>query len=434
VEREGAQGVLVQFGGQTPLNAAMPLTRAGVRVLGTSVESLDASEDRRKFAGLLRELGIPQPDGWTATSLDEALAIARREGLPLLVRPSYVLGGRGMIVARSLDDVREAAASALESKSGPVLLDRYLGGLEVELDAVADGANLLVPALMEQIERAGVHSGDSLALLPARSVQPQTMSAIMDYAARISWALRVRGFLNIQLVIWQGIPYVLEVNLRASRTVPFVSKATGVPLVRLATEVMLGRSLAEFGYSGTVLLPPPPRWAVKAPVFSTGKLFGADPLLGPEMRSTGEVMGTGPTPAAALRKAFVAAGFPASLGRAMLLSVADRDKGEAADLAVQAIAQGFALLATPGTAATLASRGLGAQMVGAEEAVALVRSGRISVVVNTPTHGYRADRAGFGLRRAAVELNVPLVTSLDSARAMLEAFTSAVELELSPLA
>lgn len=287
---------------------------------------------------------------------------------------------------------------------------------------------------MEQIERAGVHSGDSLALLPARSVQPQTVSAIMDYAARISWALRVRGFLNIQLVIWRGIPYVLEVNLRASRTVPFVSKATGVPLVRLATEVMLGRSLAEFGYSGTILLPPPQRWAVKAPVFSTGKLFGADPLLGPEMRSTGEVMGTGPTPAAALRKAFVAAGFPASLSNAMLLSVADRDKGEAADLAVQAIAQGFALLATPGTAAALASRGLGAQMVGAEEAVAMVRSGRIGVVVNTPTHGYRADRAGFGLRRAAVELNVPLVTSLDSARAMLEAFTSAVELELSPLA
>ncbi len=433
VEREGAQGVLVQFGGQTPLNAAIPLALAGVRVLGTSVESLDVSEDRRKFAALLHELNIPQPDGWTATSLDEALAVALREGLPLLVRPSYVLGGRGMVVARSIDAVREAAAEALASKSGPVLLDRYLEGLEVELDAVADGTNMLIPALMEQIERAGVHSGDSLALLPARSVHPDTVRVIVDYATRISWALRVRGFLNIQFVIWQGIPYVLEVNLRASRTVPFVSKATGVPLVRLATEVMLGRSLAEFGYAGVTLLPPPARWAVKAPVFSTGKLFGADPLLGPEMRSTGEVMGTGPTPAAALRKAFVAAGFPPTLGRALLLSVADRDKAEAVDLASAASVAGFTLLATPGTAAALATRGIPALSVDPTEAVALVRSGKVGVVVNTPTHGYRSDRAGFALRRAASELNVPIVTSLETARAMLEAFTPSAELEPSAL-
>ncbi len=433
VEREGAQGVLVQFGGQTPLNAAIPLAQAGVRVLGTSVESLDISEDRRKFAALLQELNIPQPDGWTATSLDEALAIARREGLPLLVRPSYVLGGRGMIVARSIDAVREAATEALASKSGPVLLDRYLEGLEVELDAVADGTNLLVPALMEQIERAGVHSGDSLALLPARSVHPETVRVIIDYASRISWALGVRGFLNIQFVIWQGVPYVLEVNLRASRTVPFVSKATGVPLVRLATEVMLGRSLAEFGHAGITLLPPPARWAVKAPVFSTGKLFGADPLLGPEMRSTGEVMGTGVTPAAALRKAFIAAGFPPELGRTLLISVADRDKAEAADLAVAAAAAGFELLATPGTAAALAAHGIQARIVDGDEAVFMVRSGKVGVVVNTPTHGYRSDRAGFALRRAAFELNVPIVTALETARAMLEAFVLAAETDLVPL-
>ncbi|HET8679968.1 MAG TPA: carbamoyl-phosphate synthase large subunit [bacterium] len=430
VEREGAQGVLVQFGGQTPLNAAVPLTQAGVRVLGTSVESLDVSEDRRKFAALLRELRIPQPNGWTATSLDEALNIARREGLPLLVRPSYVLGGRGMIVARSMGDVREAATEALASQSGPVLLDRYLEGLEVELDAVADGTNLLVPALMEQIERAGVHSGDSLALLPARSVHPDTIGTIIEYASRISWALRVQGFLNIQFVIWEGKPYVLEVNLRASRTVPFVSKATGVPLVRLATEVMLGRSLAEFGYAGVTLLPPPVRWAVKAPVFSSGKLFGADPLLGPEMRSTGEVMGTGPTPAAALRKAFIAAGFPADLGRTLLISAGDRDKTDAADFALAAARAGFDLRATPGTAAALAAHGVPARIVGPEEAIALVRSRTIDVVVNTPTHGWRRDRPGFVLRRAASELNVPLLTSLETARAMLEAFAPATEMDL----
>jgi carbamoyl-phosphate synthase large subunit len=243
----------------------------------------------------------------------------------------------------------------------------------------------------------------------------------------------VRGFLNIQLVIWQGKPYVLEVNLRASRTVPFVSKATGVPMVRLATEVMLGRSLAELGHQGITLLGRPERWAVKAPVFSTGKLFGADPLLGPEMRSTGEVMGTGTTPAEALRRAFVAAGFPLEIGRALLVSVADRDKAEAVDLATTALAQGFTLLATPGTAAALAARGVTARIVSAQEAVALVRGGRVGAVFNTPTRGHRPDRAGFALRRAAVELNIPLLTSLDSARAMLEAYVSSAELEPFPL-
>jgi len=433
VEREGAQGVLVQFGGQTPLNAAIPLAVAGIRVLGTAPEALDVSEDRRKFSALLRELNIPQPQGWTATSLDEVMAIGRREGLPLLVRPSYVLGGRGMVIARSLDALEEAARDALVASSGPVLLDRYLEGLEVELDAVADGTNLVVPALMEQIERAGVHSGDSLALLPARSLSPETTGMIIEYAARISWALQVRGFLNIQVVIWQGKPYVLEVNLRASRTVPFVSKATGVPMVRLATEVMLGRSLAELGHQGVTLLGRPERWAVKAPVFSSGKLFGADPLLGPEMRSTGEVMGTGTTPAEALRRAFVAAGFPLQIGRALLVSVADRDKAEAVDLATTALTQGFTLLATPGTAAALAVRGVTARIVSAQEAVALVRGGGVGAVFNTPTRGHRPDRAGFALRRAAVELNIPLLTSLDSARAMLEAYVSSAEPAPFPL-
>jgi carbamoyl-phosphate synthase large subunit len=433
VEREGAQGVFVQFGGQTPLNAAIPLARAGIRILGTSPEALDISEDRRKFAALLRELDIPQPAGWTAETLDEVMAIAAREGLPLLIRPSYVLGGRGMVIARTMDEVHGAALQALAAESGPVLLDRYLEGLEVEMDAVADGTNLLIPALMEQIERAGVHSGDSLALLPARSVHPDVARVIVDYAARISWALRVRGFLNIQFVVWRGRPYVLEVNLRASRTVPFVSKATGVPLVQLATEVMLGRSLAEFGYPGVTLLPGPARWAVKAPVFSSGKLFGADPLLGPEMRSTGEVMGTGFTPAAALRKAFVAAGMPAAPKRSLLFSVADRDKVEAADVAVAAHEAGFGLVATPGTAAMIAAGGLAVDVVDTEEAALLVRSREVGAVVNTPTQGYQADRTGFAIRRVAFELNVPTFTSLDSARAMIEAFAAEPEPDLVPL-
>jgi carbamoyl-phosphate synthase large subunit len=433
VEREGAAGVLVQFGGQTPLVAALPLARAGVRILGTSPESLDISEDRRKFAALLRELNIPQPQGWTAATVEEVMAVGEREGLPLLVRPSYVLGGRGMVIARSAEELREAAVGALNGATGPVLLDRYLDGLEVELDGVADGTNLLVPALMEQIERAGVHSGDSLALLPARSVPPDTARLMVDYAARISWALQVRGFLNIQFVIWRGQPYVLEVNLRASRTVPFVSKATGVPLVRLATEVMLGRSLAEFGYGGVSLLPAPPRWAVKAPVFSSGKLFGADPLLGPEMRSTGEVMGVGATPAAALRKAFIAAGIPPRVRRALLLSVADRDKAGGAELAAAAHAAGFALAATPGTAAAIAARDVPVDVVPSAEAAAAVSGGRFGAVVNTPTRGYRRDRDGFALRRAACELHVPIFTTLDSARAFLEAFAGEPEQHLLPL-
>jgi carbamoyl-phosphate synthase large subunit len=425
VEREGAAGVLVQFGGQTPLNAAMPLAAAGVRVLGTSVESLDISEDRRKFAALLREIGIPQPEGWTATTLDEALAIAAREGLPLLVRPSYVLGGRGMIVARTIDDVRDAAMEALRTESGPVLLDRYLEGIEVELDAVADGTNLVVPAIMEQIERAGVHSGDSFALLPARSVHPDIVRQIVDYAARISWALQVRGFLNIQVVVWRNRPYVLEVNLRASRTVPFVSKATGVPMVRLATDAMLGRSLTESGYHGVVLLDPPKRWAVKAPVFSSGKLFGADPLLGPEMRSTGEVMGTGATPAEALRKAFLAAGLSRSRGSTMLLSVADRDKDDAIACAQEAAAAGFDIVATAGTAAALVAAGVPVTVVSADDAMRLVRERSVGVVVNTPTRGFASGREGFALRRAAFELGIPTLTSLQTARAFLEAFASA---------
>jgi carbamoyl-phosphate synthase large subunit len=425
VDREGAAGVLVQFGGQTPLNAAMPLAAVGVRVLGTPVESLDISEDRRKFAALLRELSIPQPEGWTATTLDEALAIAGREGLPLLVRPSYVLGGRGMVVARTIDDVRDAAMEALRAESGPVLLDRYLEGLEVELDAVADGTNLVIPAIMEQVERAGVHSGDSVALLPARSVHPDVVRQIVDYAARISWALQVRGFLNIQFVIWQGRPYVLEVNLRASRTVPFVSKATGVPMVRLATDAMLGRSLTDSGYHGVILLDPPAAWAVKAPVFSSGKLFGADPLLGPEMRSTGEVMGTGATPAEALRKAFLAAGISRSRGSAMLLSVADRDKEEATACAREAVHAGFDVLATAGTAAALMAAGVPVTVVSGDDAMRLVRERAVGVVVNTPTRGFASGREGFALRRAAFELGIPTLTSLQTARAFLEAFASA---------
>jgi carbamoyl-phosphate synthase large subunit len=278
-----------------------------------------------------------------------------------------------------------------------------------------------------------VHSGDSLALLPARSVHPDTARLIVDYAARISWALQVRGFLNIQFVIWRGQPYVLEVNLRASRTVPFVSKATGIPLVRLATEVMLGRSLAEFGHGGVTLLPAPRRWAVKAPVFSSGKLFGADPLLGPEMRSTGEVMGVGATPAAALRKAFVAAGIPLRVVRALLLSVADRDKPGAVELAVAAHAAGFALAATPGTAAAIAARGVPVEVVPSAEAVPAVASGRFGAVVNTPTLGYRRDREGFALRRVACELNIPAFTSLDSAHAFLEAFAGDPEDDLVAL-
>ncbi len=425
VERERVEGVFVQVGGQTALNLAGPLARAGVRILGTTVEDLDISEDRGKFYAVLHTLGIPCPAGGAARSVDEGRAIAGRLGYPLLVRPSYVLGGRGMqIVTNEEELVRYLREAVALNADHPVLIDAYLDGREVEVDAVSDGEGVYLPGVMEHIERAGVHSGDSLAVFPAVHVTAEERDQIVAHTVAIARALHVRGFLNIQFVIKDGTVYVLEANLRSSRTIPFVSKAAGVPLVPIAIRVMLGASLADLGYPGVTLLPPPTRISVKAPVFSMEKLHHVDVLLGPEMTSTGEVMGQNSSLSGALYRALLAAGVTIPRDGAMLASIADRDKAGAAPLIRRFADLGYAIFATDETARFLEREGVRAVRVsknGSDRtALRLIHEGAVSVVVNTPTRGKIPGRAGFTLRRAAFERHLPCFTSLDTASAFLE--------------
>jgi carbamoyl-phosphate synthase large subunit len=425
IARERVEGVLVQVGGQTALNLAGPLARHGVRILGTAADCLDVSEDREKFYALLGGLGVPCPAGTAARTVGEAMAAGTRLGFPLLVRPSYVLGGRGMQIVAAEGELAQYVRQAFAANPGhPVLMDRYLDGKEVEVDAISDGDGLYLPGVMAHIERAGVHSGDSLAVFPAQDIAPEEYDQIVAHTQTIARALRVRGFLNIQFVIKDGTVYVLEANLRSSRTVPFVSKAAGVPLVPIAVRVMLGASLAELGYAGVTLLPPPGRISVKAPVFSMEKLRQVDALLGPEMTSTGEVMGQDTTLAGALFRALIAAGVSVPTHRAVLASIADRDKAAAAPLLRRFAELGYTVFATDKTARFLRTQGVRATHVsknGADHtALHLVRDQAVSVVINTPTRGRVPGRAGFLLRRAAFERHLPCFTSLDTAGAFLD--------------
>ncbi len=425
VEREAADGVIVQVGGQTGLNLAGELAASGVRILGTSVASLDASEDRGKFGRLLRQLGIPHPEGDAVRSVDEGCALAQRLGFPLLVRPSYVLGGRGMeIVTNQEELVRYLTAAFVVDSEHPVLIDVYVDGTEVEIDAVSDGDGVYLPGVMEHVERAGVHSGDSLAVFPAPHLAPEEMDQIVAQTAAIARGLHVSGFLNIQFVIKHGTVYVLEANLRSSRTIPFVSKAAGVPLVPLAIRVMLGASLADLGYPGITVLPAPARVSVKAPVFSSEKLARLDVLLGPEMTSTGEVMGQDTTFLGALYRALVGAGVTVPDQRALLASIADRDKPEALGLLRRFEKLGFTVYATDDTAQYLSAHGIRAIHVSkngrGETAIRLILEQAVGLVINTPTRGRTPGRAGFALRRAAFERHLPCFTSLDTASAFLD--------------
>ncbi|HLT59186.1 MAG TPA: carbamoyl-phosphate synthase large subunit [Limnochordales bacterium] len=426
VERERPKGVIVQFGGQTAINLAGPLARAGVPVLGTSVEAIDLAEDREKFGQLLRRLGIPQAEGRTATSIQEAMGIALKLGFPLMVRPSYVLGGRAMEIVHDEQELLEYMKYAVEvTPEYPVLVDRYLPGKELEVDAVADGERVLIPGIMEHVERAGVHSGDSTAVFPPRSLTQEQIDQLVDYTRRIALALDVRGVLNIQYVLHEGRLYVLEVNPRASRTVPVMSKVTGVPIIALATRVSLGQRLADLGYPEDGLLPPPPYMSVKAPVFSFEKLGRVDVFLGPEMKSTGEVLGIDPDPAHAMYKGLVAAGSVIPTRGTVLITLADKDKAEGAALAAGFAELGFRVLATAGTARYLREQGLEVDTVykigeGHPDIVELIRDGEIDLLINTPTRGRLPARNGFRMRRAAVEFRVPCVTSLDTAKALLD--------------
>ncbi|HEV2356744.1 MAG TPA: carbamoyl-phosphate synthase large subunit [bacterium] len=429
IEREQADAVIVQVGGQTGLNLAGALAAHGVRVLGTPVDSLDASEDRGRFDALLRRLGIAHPAGGAVRSLDEGLAAAARLGFPLLVRPSYVLGGRGMEIVMTREELTHYLASAFAAdRDHPVLTDVYVEGTEVEVDAISDGDAVFLPGVMEHIERAGVHSGDSIAVFPAQHLTPEETEQLVAATVAIARALDVRGFLNIQFVVKDGRVYVLEANLRSSRTIPFVSKASGAPLVRLAVHVMLGHRLADLGYPGVTRLPAPSRVSVKAPVFSSEKMAQLDVLLGPEMTSTGEVMGQNSSLPGALYRALVGAGIEMSEQRALLASVADRDKADAVGLVRRFADLGFTVYATDDTAKYLAEHGVHAIHVSkngdSETALRLVHERAVSLVLNTPTRGRTPGRAGFALRRAAFERHLPCFTSLDTAAAFLDVLTA----------
>jgi carbamoyl-phosphate synthase large subunit len=449
IDEERASGVVVQFGGQTAINLAEPLDRRGVAILGSSIASIDLAEDRRAFESLMRSLSIAQPHGAATTDLGEALAIADDIGFPVLVRPSYVLGGRAMEIVHSrgaLQRYLEAAMAALPMdtgrRRGTVLIDRYLFGTEVDVDAISDGETVVIPGLMEHVERAGVHSGDSMAAYPARRLDDDVRALIVDATVRITRALDVRGLCNIQFAVHRGIPHVLEVNPRASRTVPFLSKVTGVPMVELATRVMRGARLAELGWD-TGLVASRPLVAVKAPVFSTVKLIDVDTALGPEMKSTGEVMGIDTDLGAALEKAFVAAlgEMPSSGG--VLCSVADVDKAEALPIVAQLSTLGFTIYATAGTAAALASAGISAVSVGKighgrPNVIDVIDDGRVSIVLNTVSNfdtdelDFAGDgsaaaavgrtvKDGYRIRLAAEQRRIPCCTSLDTAAALVDA-------------
>ncbi|MER1925022.1 MAG: carbamoyl-phosphate synthase large subunit [Enterococcus casseliflavus] len=432
IDLEQPIGVIVQFGGQTAINLAEPLVKAGVKILGTSIEDLDRAENRDLFEQALQALDIPQPPGDTATNEQEAIAIAQEIGYPVLVRPSYVLGGRAMEIVENQADLEDYMRHAVKaSPEHPVLVDRYLVGKECEVDAICDGKTVLIPGIMEHIERAGVHSGDSMAVYPPQNLSDELIATIEEYTKRLALGLNCIGMMNIQFVIHENKVYVIEVNPRASRTVPFLSKVTEIPMAQIATKAILGEEITALGYHDG-LAPTPNEVHIKAPVFSFTKLLKVDTYLGPEMKSTGEVMGSDKDLAKALYKAFEASGLHIPEFGKALFTVADESKEEAAALAARFVEVGFTLLATNGTADYFEEKGLQVTRVAkiseqqAEETVVdLIRKGTTQVVVNTMDKDRQnATEDGFIIRREAVEHGVPTFTSLDTADAILKVMES----------
>src|SRR5271167_3852181 len=422
-------GMIVQFGGQTPLNLSLPLKKAGVPIIGTSPESIDLAEDRKRFGKLIEELKIPQPEGAMATSVPEALAGANRVGYPVLVRPSYVLGGRAMVIAYDDAAVVQYMSTAIEySQERPVLIDHFLeDAVECDVDALCDGDDVLIAGIMQHIEEAGIHSGDSSCVLPSVDLSDDVLRTIRDYTRKLAMALSVRGLVNIQFAIQRGTVYVIEVNPRASRTVPYVSKATGIPLAKVASRIMVGRKLKE-------LLPEQvangrdlgtgSHYYVKSPVFPWGKFHGVDTVLGPEMKSTGEVMGVADNFGEAFAKAQIAAGQSLPMQGTVFLSVNDHDKEGAVSLARQFVDMGFKLVATHGTADILEESGLVVERVykvkeGRPNVVDLIKGDRIQLIVNTP-HGQDTFFDEEAIRRAAVMARIPTITTLAAAQAAAE--------------
>ena len=421
VDLEKPDGAVVQFGGQTAIKLTKALVEMGVPILGTSERDIDRAEDREAFDKILESCGIPRPAGHTVFTLEEALGAARDLGYPVLVRPSYVLGGQGMEIARSDADIREfltRITALMEVKEHPILVDKYVEGQECEVDAVCDGEDILVPGIMEHLERAGVHSGDSISVYPAQSLPHEICMQLVEHSRALARALHVQGLINIQFIVKDGRVYVIEVNPRSSRTVPYISKVTGVPIVKLATRVLLGERLRDMGF-GTGLYRKSRLVAVKMPVFSFEKIIDADTSLGPEMKSTGEVLGVSPRYEEALYKAFLGAGLRMKRGGKVLCSVNDHDKAELTALAAEFARLGYPILATPGTAQALRGAGVAAETVeDFGQHLHNLHKDEIALVVNTPTHGRVPARRGFQLRRWSVENGVPCLTSLDTVRAL----------------
>ena len=423
-DTEKPDGVIVQFGGQTPLTLALPLKAHGVPIIGTDPESIDLAEDRDRFGKLLDRLDIPSPANGTATSPEEALEVARRIGYPVLVRPSYVLGGRAMVIAYDEQTVASYMREAVVySQERPVLVDRFLeDATEVDVDALCDGDDVLIGGIMEHIEEAGVHSGDSSCVLPAASIPEEQLETIRDYTVRMAKALNVIGLMNVQYAIQNGKVYVIEVNPRASRTVPYVSKATGVPLAKIAVGLMVGRKLSDYGLPGGVL--PVKKNCVKSPVFPFNKFAGVDPILGPEMRSTGEVMGIGDTFGEAFAKAQLSAGQALPETGSVFVSVNRRNRPEGIEVAKKFAALGLPLYATRGTASALRAEGLDCKVVfkvneGRPNIVDLIKGRQLDLIINTPA-GADSFQDEKVIRRAAVQQNVPCITTLSGARAAAE--------------
>ncbi|MBI4203350.1 MAG: carbamoyl-phosphate synthase large subunit, partial [Chloroflexi bacterium] len=455
LENEGAgsepPASVVQFGGQTAINLSQSLARYGMPIIGSSAQAIDIASDRKKFEDFLSRLGIPQPPGTTVTSVEEGLQVAQRIGYPVLVRPSYVLGGRAMEIVQNATELIRYLTSAVEIGQGkPILIDKYMEGREVEVDAICDGAEVLIPGIMEHIERAGVHSGDSMSIYPGLTLSQREVDTLVDYTTRIAVGLGMKGLINIQFIIMgsemyrdpatyrQDHPqpsgdstvYVIEANPRSSRTVPFLSKVTGAPMVRIATKAVMGRSLREQGYEAG-LWPVSGVVGVKAPVFSMSKLVGVDTYLGPEMKSTGEVMGIDAGFRPAVAKALMASNLRLPPEGAVLVSIADKDKPESVAV-VRAFAQaGYRLYATEGTAAMVRALGLEATMVpkrldeGHPNMVDVINDGLVQAVVNTTGPAASVLRDGFEIRRAAAERRIPCFTSLDTARAAVESLLHA---------
>lgn len=442
IENERPDGVIVQFGGQTAIKLTKFIDSLGVKILGTQAWSIDAAEDREIFDSILEKCGVPRPEGRTVFTHEEALEAANELGYPVLVRPSYVLGGQGMEIAYNDKDVREFMdIITLVKQEHPILIDKYMMGKELEVDAICDGENLLIPGIMEHLERAGVHSGDSISVYPTQTIPQKHKDTIVTYTTRLAKELKVVGLVNIQFVLYQDEVYVIEVNPRSSRTIPYISKVTNIPMVNLATKVTLGEKLTALG-CGTGLYPEADYIAIKVPVFSFEKLHNVDTSLGPEMKSTGEVLGISKNFSEALYKGLLASGLRIAKEGKILATVCDTDKEELVDIVRGYAACGYEIVSTAGTAKFLNENGVPAQTVkkideGNEDILKLIDSGEVVLIINTPTRGRAPERDGFKIRRKSVEHSIPCVTSLDTAKAVLNSIRLGepeTELELVDIA